>query len=192
MGPKNAMAQKEDDGELVRRCLKNEPLAFEELLQKYKNRVFSLIYRMVQHPEDAEDIAQESFIKAFRHLDSYDPSRPFISWLFKIANNTTLDFLRVKNPETLSIHGDENPIEIADNRFSQDLALDAAFQKEKLEKLLNALPPLYRQALILRHQEGLNYKEIGEILQVPEGTVKIRLFRARNLMKEKWAALNAE
>lgn len=184
------MVPNEEDRKLVERCLDRDPKAFEEILQKYKNRVFSLIYRMVQNPSDAEDLAQESFLKAFQNLSSYDPGRPFLSWLFKITHNTTLDFLRARKPEALSLHDEDHPIEIADPRFSQEQMLEAAFQKEKLEKLLSSLPPLYREVLILKHQEGLNYLEIGQILQIPAATVKIRIFRARNLMKAKWAALD--
>ncbi|HEY5038072.1 MAG TPA: sigma-70 family RNA polymerase sigma factor, partial [bacterium] len=83
--------------------MRNEPEAFRRLLDRYKNRVFSLIYRMVQNPSDAEDLAQESFLKAFRNLRSYDPSRPFLTWLFKITHNTTIDFLRAQKPQALSI-----------------------------------------------------------------------------------------
>jgi RNA polymerase sigma-70 factor, ECF subfamily len=184
------MAQPQDDHELVQLCLRNEPEAFGRLLDKYKNRVFSLIYRMVQNPSDAEDLAQESFLKAFRNLRSYDPSRPFLTWLFKITHNTTIDFLRAKKPQALSLHDDKNPIDLEDLRESPEKTLENASQRKKIEGLLAALPPFYRQVLILRHQEELEYKEIAKILGIPEGTVKIRLYRARDILRKKLDGLD--
>jgi RNA polymerase sigma-70 factor (ECF subfamily) len=140
---------------------------------------------MVQNPADAEDLAQESFLKAFKSLRSYDPSRPFLTWLFKITHNTTIDFLRAKKPQALSIHDEDNPIDLEDSRESPEELLETASQKERVEKLLDSLPLLYRQVLVLRHMEELDYREIGRIIGIPEGTVKIRLFRARELMLKK-------
>src|SRR5579872_214736 len=142
------MALFPDDQELVRRCLQKDPDAFRKLLDRYKNRVFSLIYRMLQNPSDAEDLAQESFLKAFQKLHSYDPSRPFISWLFKITHNTTIDFLRARKPQTLSIHDENNPLDLEDSRPTQDKAMEAVSQEKRIEKLLAALPPLYREVLV--------------------------------------------
>jgi RNA polymerase sigma-70 factor (ECF subfamily) len=182
------MARFQDDQELVQLCLQNDPDAFRKLLDRYKNRVFSLIYRMVQNPSDAEDLAQESFLKAFKNLPSYDPSRPFLSWLFKITHNTTIDFLRARKPQALSIHDENNPIDLEDTRPTQEKVVEALSQGKRMESLLISLPPLYREVLLLRHQEELEYSEIAKILGIPVGTVKNRLYRARDLLKTKLEA----
>ena len=186
------MLKQNYDSHCVRRCLNGDPEAFQELLDQYKNQIFSFLYRIVQNPSDAEDLAQESFIKAFRNLASYDLAHPFITWLFKIAHNTAIDFMRAKKPQALSIDDDDNPIEVEDAGHSLEKVLDLTFQKKLIEKLLAAIPPLYREALILRHQEGLDYEKISQILQIPEGTVKIRLFRARDILKRKLEAMGFE
>lgn len=182
------MTRREEDIIAIHRCLNNEPAAFRELLERYKNQIFSLIVRLVQNPSDAEDIAQDAFIKAFKNLSSYDSNYPFITWLFKIAHNTTIDFIRAKKPAMVSIHDDENPIDMEEPGQPLEGALDSVLQQAFLDKLLAALPHLYREALVLRHKEGLDLKEIAQVLQIPEGTVKIRLFRARDMLRQKLAA----
>lgn len=182
------MAQREKDRSAVRRCLNNEPEAFKELLDRYKNQIFSFILRLIQNPSDAEDIAQDVFIKAFRHLSSYDSGSPFITWLFKIAHNTTIDFVRMKRPAAVSIHDEVDPIDPEDVGQSLDKAMDKIFQEAFIERLFAALPRLYREVLVLRHKENMDIKEIAQILQIPEGTAKIRLFRARNMLRRKLEA----
>lgn len=176
------MTRHDSDRAAVRRCLGGDSGAFAELLERYQNQIFSLVLRMVRNPADAEDLAQDAFVKAFRNLASYDPEQPFITWLFKIAHNTTIDFLRRKRPETVSIPEDDS---LVDRGLS---AADAVVGEAVAERLLGSLTPLYREALLLRHKEGLALKEIAGLLGIPEGTVKIRLFRARELLKDKVGA----
>jgi len=179
------MENRSDDALLVRQCLDGDNQAFDRLISRNKRQVFSLIYRMIKNPADAEDLAQESFIKAFRNLASYDPSYPFITWLFKIAHNTTIDFLRANKTTILSLDNEESSIQ--DECFDQSLeeSIDSLSDKSMIDKALTTLPPTYREILILRHQQELTYAEIADTLDIPEGTVKIRLFRARNLLKGK-------
>lgn len=179
----------ETDALLVRRCLGGDASAFEELLDSYKNQVFSLILRMVGNPQDAEDIAQETFIKAFRKLETYDPSYPFITWLFRIAHNSSVDFLRARKPQAISIDDEDSPLEIEDKSDSVEAAVGQKLEREHIERLVASLPPLYREILLLQYQENLTGRELAEVLQIPEGTVKVRLFRAKALMRAKLAAL---
>lgn len=173
-----------DDARLVEACLKSDPAAFEAILDLYKGPVYGLLLRLVRGAEDAEDLAQETFLKALRNLSSYDPSRPLLTWLFRIAHNAAVDFLRAKKPESLSLEDEESPLQISDTRLSLDKAAESRFRAEFLERRLSELPPLYREVLLMRHQEDMDYRQIGEVLGLAEGTVKIRLFRAREKLKE--------
>lgn len=181
------MTRHQEDSSAIQRCLNNEPAAFRVLVDRYKNQIFTVILRIVQNPSDAEDLAQEAFIKAFKNLSSYDPSYPFITWLFKIAHNTSIDFMRARKPEAVSINDDDNPIDLEELGQPLEGAMESVLQQAFLEKLLAALPPLYREALALRHKDGLDVNEIAEVLQIPEGTAKIRLFRAREMLRKKMA-----
>ena len=185
----NSMASQNQDQILIDRCLAGDGRAFDELINRYKKQVFALIFRLVHNQTDAEDIAQETFIKAYKSFASYDPSYPFLTWLFKIAHNSAIDFLRSQKPESLSIHDEENPLDIEDNQSTLEEKIEAASQQELIEKVLGTLPPLYREILVLRHQQELSYEEIAGALAIPVGTVKIRLFRARDIMKQKLVKL---
>jgi RNA polymerase sigma-70 factor (ECF subfamily) len=168
---------------LVQRCLCNDVNAFNDLIERYKRQVFNLIYRLVQNPSDAEDLAQETFIKTFRSLSSYDTQRPFHTWLFKITHNTTIDFQRKNKTRLVSV--DEDSIEIEDAEPSPEERLEIALRSELVEKAIATVPAPYREILILRYQQETPCAEIAVILGIPEGTVKIRLFRARGIMKQK-------
>jgi len=184
------MTRHEEDLLAVRRCLSGEPAAFRELLERYKNPIFGLLLRLVRNPADAEDLAQDTFVKAFKKLASYNPDYPFITWLFRIAHNTAIDFLRAKKPAAVSIYGDEDSEHPEEFIPSAQDEIGAVLEETLIEKLLARLPPLYREALILRHKEGLEVKEIARVLEIPEGTAKIRLFRGRELLKRAMADPN--
>lgn len=178
------------DQEVVERAREGRETAFRELIGRYQRPVFSLIYRLVRDREKSEDLAQETFIKVLNALHRYDPSYKFSSWIFKIAHNTSLDHLRKKEPETLSLDGsphattaseieastvsiagnDESPEEYASNRELGGM----------LEEAVARLRPEYRTAIILCHVEGRAYEEIAEIMSVPLGTVKTYIHRARH------------
>lgn len=179
----------EQDAELARRCLAGDETAYEAVLALYRDRVFALLLRLVRDPRDTEDLAQEAFLKAFRALGSYDPSRPLLSWLFKIAHNTALDFLRARGEDLAALDDPEGAVGPAAPEPGLEAGLLAAERAERFERLIAALPPLYREVLQLRHGEDLDYRAIGEVLGLPEGTVKIRLFRARELLRAKLEAV---
>jgi len=172
------------DLDAVRRCLRGETSAFGELLKRYKLRVFSYLLRVVRNPSDAEDLAQETFLKAYGGLGSYDPLHPFLTWLFRIAHNCAVDFLRRRRPEELSLEGEE-PLEVPDPASSPERTAEAASAKDCVDQALACLPAPYREALVLRHKEGLDYRSMSEVLGIPEGTVKIRIFRGRDLLRKR-------
>ncbi len=178
-----------DDKALVARALKGDESAFAELLERFRRPVFSLIYRMIGDREQAEDLAQEAFVKAFNNLDSYNPNYRFSSWLFKIANNHAIDHLRRARLPTVSIHGsphavnaereEETRIVLEAHDESPEQEIMALELGSEIEQAIARLRPEYRTAVILRHVESRAYEEIAEIMDVPIGTVKTFLHRAR-------------
>ena len=187
------------DKELAALAAGGREEAYGELLKRFERPVFSLAYRMVRDRALAEDLAQETFIRAFNAISSYDPRRKFSSWLFKIANNHTIDYLRKKKLDTVSIHGSphartpreeqrtrvvveatgENPREYVEHR---ELG-------RQIERAIGELRPEYRSAILLRHVEGYAYDEIAEIMGLPLGTVKTYLHRGRRELRLRLAHL---
>ncbi len=179
------------DADLVRRCLAGGEAGYAVLLERHQGRIYSFLLRLVGDTHDAEDLAQIVFLKAFRSLESFDQSRAFHSWLFAIAHHAALDFLRARKVN-LSLDHDEDPIDPADEADGPERLSEIAIDGALLQRLIAALPPLYREALLLRHIEGLSVEDVAVSLGIPEGTVKIRLFRARELMRRKWEAFEKD
>lgn len=186
-----------DDAAIVKRCLDGDQRAFQELLKRYRRSVYSLTYRMVGHREEARDLAQEVFIRAFRSLHRYDASRPFSSWIFKIASNLCIDYYRKKRLSTVSIQDtfdgeEERPrVELVDTGPTPDEIFQSRRERDRLEVLLRSLPPRYRVVVLLRHKEDMSYEEIADELDVPIGTVKARLHRAHRLLRTKLSEADA-
>ena len=172
------------DREIVRGCLAGEEAAFEVLLGHYQVRVFSFVGRLVCNDAEAEDLCQEIFLKAFANLDTYDRARPLISWLLGIAHNSVVDFLRSRNPG-LSLDDEASAFELPDPGQSVEKVVQSVLDQETLGALIAQLPEKYREAVLLRHMEELDYAAMAEVLGLPQGTVKIRLFRAREMMRSK-------
>jgi RNA polymerase sigma-70 factor (ECF subfamily) len=197
-----AGAEPVDDRQLVERALKGDEAAYRELLERFRRPVFSLIYRMIGDRELAEDLAQESFVKAFNNLDSYNPRYRFSSWLFKIANNHAIDHLRRARLATVSIHGSPHAVD-AEREEETRIVLEARDESPEqeimalelgaeIEQAITQLRPEYRTAVILRHVESRPYEEIAEIMEIPVGTVKTFLHRARAELREALAHLREE
>ncbi len=180
---------KEVDIQLIARARSGDEIAYRTLLEKYERAVFSICLRMVRNRDEAADLAQDSFIKVFAMLERYNPSYAFSSWLFKITSNLCIDYLRKRRIETFAmdepISGDKGDIQRQYEAPDPDPETEY-IRKEKMERLSEAienLPPHYRIMLILRHQENLSYEEIAESLDIPLGTVKARIHRAREMLK---------
>jgi RNA polymerase sigma-70 factor (ECF subfamily) len=181
------------DQEVVHHAARGREAAYRELIRRYQRPVFSLIYRMVRDRELAEDLAQETFIKVLNAIDSYRPEYKFSSWIFKIANNAAIDHLRRRSLDTLSLDGsphaenaeaiEATTLQIGDTRESQLEAVTAKELGSQIEAAIGQLRPEYRSCIILRHVEGRPYDEIAEMLDLPLGTVKTYIHRARNELR---------
>jgi len=183
------------DQELVRLCLRSDERAARELVDRFERPVFSLIYRMVRDRELAEDLTQETFVRTFNNLRRYDRSYKFSSWLFKIGYNLTVDHLRRKQVKTISMHGSPDAV-TAERQEATSLTLESAEESPedvlhsrelagRMESAIAELRPEYRTAILLRHVEGRAYEEIADIMNVPLGTVKTYIFRARRELRDR-------
>jgi RNA polymerase sigma-70 factor (ECF subfamily) len=168
--------------------------AFRELLRRYERPVFSLIFRMVRDREMAEDLAQDTFIKVLNNIDRYRPEFKLSSWLFKIANNVTIDHLRRRQLATVSLDGSPHAATAAEAQATSldvesrgQSALEAIESRElgsAIEQAIGNLRPEYRSCILLRHVEGRSYEEIAATLDLPLGTVKTYIHRARHELRE--------
>ena len=187
------------DQEVVLLARAGREAAYRELVRRYERPVFALLFRMVRDRELAEDLAQETFIKALNAIESYRPEFKFSSWIFKIANNAAIDHLRRRELDTLSLDGSphaETPEAMQATALQigarQESPLDAVEAKElggAIEAAIGRLRPEYRSCILLRHVEGRAYEEIAEILDLPLGTVKTYIHRARNELRHALAHL---
>lgn len=170
-----------DEALLIARAGDGDQAAFQELVERYQGAVYNLAYRMLGTPEEAEDAAQEIFVRIYRQLARYDRTRKFSTWVLAIATNYCIDQLRRRRLQLVPL---ENIIPWARAREAgpEREALDREACDE-LQGLLRRLPEKYRAVLILRYWEELSCAEIGEVLRVPEGTVKTQLHRARKALE---------
>lgn len=188
-----------DDRDLATHAARGQEAAFRELLVRYERPVFSLIYRMVRHRSLAEDLAQEAFIRAFNAIGTYKTSYKFSNWILKIANNHTIDHLRKRKLDTVSIDGSPHastPDEISQSRVviaSSDESPQEYVENlelgSQIEEAISELREEYRTVIVLRHVEGYAYDEIADIMDLPLGTVKTYLHRARAELRESLAHL---
>ncbi len=178
------------DSELIEKAKSGDEKALEELLSKYKIAVYNLVYRMVRDKQEAEDLTQETFIKTFKSLPSFNAEYAFSTWIFKIATNNCIDFFRKRKLKTYSI---DKPIQYKTSEIQQehpdpDLNAEKSILAKERSKLIqnaiDVLPDKYQQAIVLRHREERSYEDIAEMLDLPLGTVKARIFRAREMLNK--------
>jgi RNA polymerase sigma-70 factor (ECF subfamily) len=184
---------------VVLRARSGQESAYRELIRRYERPVFAMVFRMVRDRELAEDLSQETFVKALNAIESYRPEFKFSSWIFKIANNAAIDHLRRRELDTLSLDGSphaETPEAMQATALQigarQETPLDTVEAKElgtAIEAAIGSLRPEYRSCILLRHVEGRAYEEIAEILNLPLGTVKTYIHRARNELRHSLAHL---
>jgi len=170
------------DRALVERCRNGERQAFEALIREYERPVFNAAYRILGNPEDAADVAQATFLKVFENLDSYDPNYKFFSWIYRIAVNESIN--QRKRIDRLQPLEPEQPA----YQPGPDSAVAQDDVQHGIQDGLMALDDDYRTVLVLRHFSDLSYRQISEILEIPEKTVKSRLYSARQLMKDRLLA----
>ena len=186
------MAEREqlDDRTIVARIIEGDRDRFSELVARYEKRVINYVYRITHRYEEAHDLAQEIFVKVFLAIDRYDPKYQFSTWLFRIAQNSAIDALRKKSIAEVPISRptDDEPSgkerDFADGGVSPYRALKVKQLGKAIDKAVENLPPDYRELIQLRHFAELSYEEIATMKKLPLGTVKNKLFRARNLLKD--------
>lgn len=186
------MAEREqlDDRALVARILEGDRDRFTDLVSRYEKRLINYVYRITHRYEDAHDLAQDIFVKVYLALDRYDPKYQFSTWLFRIAQNSAIDALRKKTIAEVPItrpadeEGSGKEREFADDGISPYRALKNKQLSAAIDKAVVNLPPDYRELIQLRHFAELSYEEIASMKKLPLGTVKNKLFRARNLLKD--------
>lgn len=180
--------RKEEDAQAVREVLAGDKRSFEKLQSRYFKLIKSLIRRMIRDERDVDDLTQETFIKAYNALDTFRFDYSFSSWIYRIASNSCIDFLRKKRFSTVPLNRsvdnstEEYDIEIEDDSYSADQKVLMDERRKALDKAVEKLPDNYKLIIKLRHVEELDYKEIAEKLDMPLGTVKAHLFRARKTL----------
>jgi RNA polymerase sigma factor (sigma-70 family) len=177
-----------EDSAVIAEALAGDNRGFQKLMEKYHDAIFNFIYRMVRDREQVEDLTQEAFIKAFASLQSFNEEYAFSTWLYKIATNNSIDYIRKKKLQMFSI---DKPIESKDSDFTFELP-DDSYEADRelisdqravmLNEAIDQLPEKYRLVIRLRHVEERSYEEIAKMLKLPIGTVKAHIFRARELL----------
>ena len=179
------MLTHEEEMRIIAKVLDGDTNAFEALVEDQKKVVFNLALRMLGNEEDAYDISQDAFLKAYTNLSSFRGDCKFSSWLYKLTTNLCLDFIRKRNRHKVvplvfeDDNGDSDYLEIPDESYSPEILTEQKQLRESVRSGLNQLPPQQREILVLREIGGLRYDEIGRQLDLEEGTVKSRIFRAR-------------
>lgn len=171
--------------EWVRAAIDGDQDAFAELVYTYQDSVYNLCYRMLYERTEAEDAAQEAFLRAYLNLQRYDPSRSFKTWLLTIASNHCIDRLRRRRLQWLSIDDPLPNLSLSSDEPEPEDATILSEQSKALQDLLNELNPEYRAAVVLRYWYDYSYAEIADILDTTESAIKSRLFRARQILGEK-------
>lgn len=179
------------DAELIARALQNDQKAYRQLTERHRSYLYHLIYKIVRDPETTNDLLQETFMRAFSSLASYRSEYKFSTWLYKIAANCSIDHLRKKRIKALSLDRELETadgtveIEVADFSYHPERDLVAKQQRMGINEAIESLPDKYREVIIYRHKDDKSYEEIADLLGIPVGTVKARIFRARELLKKK-------
>ncbi|MDH3944045.1 MAG: sigma-70 family RNA polymerase sigma factor [Anaerolineae bacterium] len=181
---RHAAAETErDELELIAEAQQGERSAFGELVHRYREGVINVVYRIIGDADRAEDVAQDTFVRAWQKLPYYQPRSPFRNWLFRIATNLTMDMIRGEK-ETLDV----DTLPLASASHSTESTVEKKERAESVQQAILCLPPASRSVLVLREYEGLSYQEIADTLGIPKGTVMSRLSYARKRLYELLAA----
>ena len=175
---RTVLVEEDDDRALVRRCRDGDRGAFNQLVIRYQKPVYNAALRMLRNPEDARDVAQTVFLKVFERLGQYDEKSRFYSWIYRIALNESINTLGRSKPLE-AISGTE-----VDEAPGPDRQLESEQTNRAIEQALTRIQPDHRAVIVLRHLLHLSYQDMGQILELPEKTVKSRLFTARQLLRD--------
>ena len=178
------LSQSADDQTAVTRCLAGDAAAFEQIVRRYQQVLFTVALRMLGDEEEARDAAQNAFLKAFEKLGSYDGRRRFFSWIYRILVNECLNARR----KPMRVRALESVEESAAMEAAAPDAAEAAERRTAVKKAILELPEPYREVIVLRHFAALSYDEMSDAIGVPAKTVKSRLYSARQLLAERLAA----
>lgn len=176
------------DGELITNAINGRPDSFEELVRRYQRPITSYVFRMLGNYESSLDVTQEVFIKVYNSLTKYSPEYKFSTWLYRIAHNAAVDHLRRNSVNVHSIESENGEgtfeLQIESRAASPEQEHERSEWRSEIESVVRCLPPAYRDLILLRHGRDLSYDEIAQVTCLPLGTVKNRLFRAREMMRE--------
>ena len=184
----NFSANAKNDFHIVSRAKEGDQKAYAELMQRYKDSIYFMALKMVNNKDDAMDLTVETFGKAFENLGKYKTDFAFSTWLFRIATNNCIDFIRKKRLNVVSLNsltdqdGEERQFEVRSENLNPEETSIKKQENEKLKNIVDQLPSRYRTLIILRYFEEQSYEEIAQQLDLPLGTVKAQLFRARDLL----------
>ena len=171
---------------LVEEAKKGNQKAYAELMQHYKDSIFFMVLKMLNNRDDANDVTVSTFGKAFENLEKYKSDYAFSTWLFKIGTNNCIDFIRKRKMQTVSINSyysdDDAVLDIKSDSLNPEEKTIKKQQNELLKELIDTLPPRYQNLVKLRYYDEKSYEEIAVELEIPLGTVKARLFRAKDLL----------
>jgi len=185
----NWTAAVDQDREWIEQCLAGDESGYEHLLSRYRRGIYNLAYRMLGNAEDANDAAQEAFVKAFTSLEKYDHRFKFSSWLYRIATNHCVDALRKRKGYTVSLEENEEESRdlksrLPDRNSDPSESVHQSEREEIMKRAIAGLEPMYRAVILLRHDQDLSYEEISSVLGLPIGTVKVRVHRARQRLRD--------
>jgi len=187
-----SLATTRGDGELVVGALAGHENSFEELVRRYQRPIAAYVYRMTGDYDAALDLTQEVFIKVHNSLARYKSEFKFSTWIYKIAHNAAIDHLRrsAAREQALAINvdGERREVAIESRRLTPEQESEQAERRSEIEAVVRTLPTAYRELIVLRHSHDLSYDEIADITGLPLGTVKNRLFRAREAMRDELTA----
>ena len=176
------------DVELIAKAIRGREDGFEELVRRYQRPITGYVFRMLNNYDAALDVTQEVFIKVYNSLERYSSEYKFSTWLYRIAHNAAIDWMRRNSVNQQSLEAENADgsyqLQIESPQPTPEQDRERSEWRTEIEAVVKCLPPVYRELILLRHTQDLSYDEIAEVLSLPLGTVKNRLFRARELMRE--------
>ncbi len=176
------------DAELIVRCIGGSENSFEEIVRRYQRPIVGYVYRMLSDYDASLDVTQEVFIKVYNSLEKYSPEYKFSTWLYRISHNAAIDYMRRNSVFQQSLEAENADgtyqLQIESPNPSPETERERSEWRREIDSVIKCLPTVYRELILLRHSQDMSYDEIAEITNLPLGTVKNRLFRAREMMRD--------